>query len=176
MRYLKGTLDFGLLYRKDDIKDCVGYSDSDWAGDVDERRSTSGYTFQVSGAAVSWKSKKQSCVALSTAEAEYMALASEAQEAMWLRQLLADLKEKPTGATLIYEDNQSAICMSKDPQYHGRAKHIDIKYHFIRHQVECGTVELKYCRSEDMVADIFTKGLCQDQFLKLRLLVGVCKK
>ena len=83
MRYLKGTLNFGLLYTSNGSKGCIGYSDADWAGDLDDRKSTSGYVFQIGGGAVSWKSKKQSCVA-STAEAEYMALASAAQEAIWI--------------------------------------------------------------------------------------------
>ncbi len=96
----------------------------------------SGYMFQISGAAVSWRSKKQSCVALSTAEAEYMALASATQEAVWMRKLLVDLQNKTEKTTVTFEDNQSAIFMAKNPQYHGCAKHIDIKYHFIRDQIE----------------------------------------
>ncbi len=115
MRYLKGTLHFGLLYSKGSSRECIGYSDVDWAGDLDDRKSTSGYIFQISGAAVSWRSKKQTCVALSTAEAEYMALASAAQEAIWIRQLTSDLKNGPTAGTVILEDNQSAICMAKKP-------------------------------------------------------------
>ena len=112
MRYLRGTRNYGLLYSKDGSKDILGYSDADWAGDVNDRKSTSGYLYLISGAAVSWRSKKQTCVALSTAEAEYMALASAAQEAMWMRQLMTDLKNRPTRATIIYEDNQSTICMA----------------------------------------------------------------
>ena len=175
MRYLNGTRDMGLLYDGTGSKttSCVGYSDADWAGDLDDRKSTSGYVFQISNAAVSWRSKKQPCVALSTAEAEYMALASATQEAVWLRQLLSDLKNKPTGPTLILEDNQAAICMAKNAQYHGRAKHIDIKYHFIREHVANAAVKLQYCRTEEMIADIFTKGLGAVQFVKLRKMLGV---
>ena len=173
LRYLKGSTDLGLLYSVDGSRDCVGYSDADWAGDVNDHKSTSGYLFQLGGAAVSWRSKKQACVALSTAEAEYMALASAAQEAVWMRQLTTDLNNGPTGATVIFEDNQSTICMAQNPQFHGRSKHIGIKYHFIREQVTSGTVELKYCRSEMMVADMLTKGLCRDQFVKLREMAGV---
>ncbi|KXJ11144.1 Copia protein [Exaiptasia diaphana] len=173
LRYLNGTQDLGLLFCKDGVKECVGYSDSDWAGDLDDRKSTTGYIFHMGGAAVSWRSKKQGCVALSTAEAEYMALASTAQEAVWLRQLLSDLKIKPTSATLIFEDNQAAICLAKNPQFHGRAKHIDIKYHFVREQVTNGNIEVKYCRSEDMVADMMTKGLSFVQFTMLRAMAGV---
>ena len=132
MRYLRGTQNYDILYTRDCVTDVEGYSDADWAGDVNDRKSTSGYVFTISGGAVSWKSKKQTSVALSTAEAEYIALASTAQEAMWMRQLTADLKSAPSKATTIYEDNQSAIEMAKNPQFHGRAKHIEIKYHFIR--------------------------------------------
>ena len=170
MRYLKGTLHVGLLYSKDGSKDCIGYSDADWAGDLDDHKSTSGYMFQICGAAVSWRSK-QTCVALSTAEAEYMALASAAQEVIWMRQLTTDLGNGPTGATVILEDNQSAICMAKNPQFHGRAKHIGI-YHFIREQVNSGTVELKYCPTE-MIADMFTKGLYRDKFVKMQQMAGI---
>jgi len=127
----------------------------------------------MGGAAISWRSKKQGCVALSTTEAEYMALTSTVQEAIWLRQLLADLNVNPPAATPILEDNQSAICLAKNPQFHGRAKHIDIKYHFIREQVTNGNIELKYCKSEDMVADIMTKALSHVQFSKLREMLGV---
>ena len=173
MRYLRGTIYYGLLYSRSGSKKCIGYSDSDWAGDLDDRKSTSGYLFQISGAAVSWRSKKQTCVALSTAEAEYMALASAAQEAIWMRQLSSELKNGPTEATTIFEDNQSAICMAKNPQFHGRAKHIGIKYHFIREQVSSGTVDLKYCRTDEMIADMLTKGLSRDRLAKLRNMAGV---
>ena len=138
MRYLKGTLSVGLLYRNDGSSDWVGYSDADWAGDTDDHKSTSGYMFQIIGAVISWRSKKQTCVALSTAEAEYMALASAAQEAIWMRQLLTDLRNPPREPTRIFEDNQSAICLANNPQFHRRATHIGIKYHFIREQLEKG--------------------------------------
>ena len=118
-RYLKGTSNLGLLYRKNSPGRCTGYSDSDWAGDIEDRRSTSGYVFLINGADVSWRSKKQSCVALSTAEA---ALASAAQEAMWIRQLTQDLKDGSDRATVIYEDNQAVISMAQNPHFHGRAK------------------------------------------------------
>ena len=131
MRYLKGTSNYGLVYSKDEQQECVSFSDADWGGDLDNRKSTSGYLFKLSGAAISWRSKKQTCVALLTAEAEYMALASAAQEAMWLQQITTDLRMRPTGVTVIYKDNQSAISMAKNPQFHGQSKHIAIKYHFV---------------------------------------------
>ena len=154
-------------------QECVGYSDSDWAGDLNDRKSTSGYVFTVGGGAISWKSKKQSCVALSTAEAEYIALSQAAQEAVWLRSLYVNLKLEMTAPTVVYEDNQSAICIAKNPQSHGRSKHIDIKYHFIREQVQQKTIEVKYCKTEDMIADLLTKGLGKEKFEKLRSMTGL---
>ena len=122
MRYLKGTSNFGLQYNFDS-PDCVGYSDADWAGDVGDRKSTSGYVFLLGGAAISWKSSKQSCVALSTAEAEYVVLSAAAQEAIWLQQLISDLEN--IQETIIL---QSAICLAKYQQVHGKTKkHIEIK-------------------------------------------------
>lgn len=173
LRYLKGTVKHGILYSQKGSTDSVGFSDADWAGDINDRKSTSGYLFQISGGAVTWKSKKQSCVALSTAEAEYIALSSAVQESVWLRQLTSELGSPPKTPTTIFEDNQSAIAMSKNPQFHGRAKHIDIKYHFIREQVNSGTVKLEYCPTEEMTADIFTKGLSREQFCKLRNKTGI---
>lgn len=122
---------------------------------------------------MSWRSKKQSCVALSTAEAEYMALASAAQEAVWMQQLVGELHDQSARPVIINEDNQAAIQMSKNPQFHGRAKHIGIKYHFIREQVEKGTVKLNYCCTNDMIADMLTKGLCKEKFVKFRNMAGV---
>ncbi len=178
LRYLKGTPKHGILYTKNGSNTCVGYTDADWAGDVNDRKSTSGYVFLVSGGAISWKSQKQRCVALSTAEAEYIAMASAAQESVWLRQLIAELTNSSVteAPTLIYEDNQSAIAMTKNPQFHGRAKHIDIKNHFIREQVAKGTITLVYCPTLEMVADILTKGLSREPFCKLRAKSGVVEQ
>ena len=173
MRYLKGTLNHGLCYTLSHNTQCVGFSDADFAGDIDDRKSTSGYMFQMSGAAISWRSKKQACVALSTAEAEYIALASAGQEAVWIRQLLSDMRSTPIGPTMIFEDNQSTISMVKNPHYHGRAKHVDIKFHFIQELAKTETVQLEYCCSDDMLADMLTKGLPREHFVKLRELSGV---
>ena len=125
-------MNLGLRY-KDDDTELVGYSDADWAGDLNDRKSTSGYVFMLGGAAISWKSCKQGCVALSTAEAEYMALASAAQEALWMTRLINEFRVFEASImppVKIYEDNQSGICIAKNQQQHGRSKHIDIKYHF----------------------------------------------
>ena len=151
----------------------MGFSDADWGGDLDTRRSTSGYVFHFGGAATTWRSKLQACVALSTAEAEYVALAGTVQESLWLQQLLSDLQGKPADPMVIFEDNQSTMSMSKNPKFHGRSKHIDIKYHFTREQVSNGKIVLKYCKTSEMTADFLTKGLNGEQFEKLRLMAGV---
>ena len=170
LRYLKGTPNHGILYTKDGANTCTGYTDADWGGDVNDRKSTSGYLFLLSGGAVSWKSQKQRCVALSTAEAEYVAMASAAQESVWLKQLMGELTNSDAEA---HEDNQSAIAMAKNPQFHGRAKHIDI---YIRDQVNEGAIALKYCPTIDMIADILTKGLTRESFCKLRERCGIVKQ
>ena len=171
-RYLTGTTNYGLSYIRDNNSGCVGFSDSDWAGDPNDRKSTSGYLFFIGSAPVSWRSKKQSCVALSSAEAEYVALASAAQEAMWMKQLLSEISGG-VETILIYEDNQSAIQMAKNPQFHGRSKHIAIRYHFIRDAVNKKCVTLKYCPTDQMTADMLTKGLGKEQFSKLRTRAGM---
>ena len=172
IRYLKGTRNYGLYYTKDKSV-MSGYSDADWAGDNEDRRSTSGYVFVMCGAAVSWRSKKQPCVALSTAEAEYIALAGAVQECVWLQRLMIDLNLPDDKPTSLYEDNQAAIAISKNPQFHGRTKHIDIKFHYVREQVESGTVNLLYCPTNDMLADIFTKPLSNEKFVNFCKLIGV---
>ena len=174
MRYQRGTTDLGLIFTSQGNSDCVGFSDADWAGDLDDRRSTSGYVFQIGGIAVSWRSKKQTTVALSMAEAEYVALASAAQEAVWMRQLTIDLNgEPPTEPTVVFEDNQVAIAMTKYPQFHGRSKHITIKYHFVRDKVSDGTINISYCPTTEMIADMLTKGLPTGTFNKLCKMIGL---
>ena len=130
--------------------------------------------FQIGGTAITWQSKKQSCVALSSAEAEYIALAGAAQEATWLKQLNTDLIGTSDPIT-IFEDNQSAISIAKHPQLHGRVKHINIKYmyHYIREQVNNSNIELRHCQTSEMIADMLTKGLGRIKFEKLREMAGV---
>ena len=174
MRYLRGTTGLGLVYTPQDNNNCVGFSDSDWGGDLDDRKSTSGYIFKIGGNTVTWRSKKQSTVALSTAEAEYIALASAAQEALWLKQLSTELTGKdPAEPTVIFEDNQSAIAMTRNPRFHGRSKHVGIKYHFVRDKVTEGAIKVKYCPTTEMIADVLTKGLPKAQFVKIREMIGL---
>ena len=164
LRYIKNTLNFCLRFMKGKGQmELSGCSDSDWGGSED-RRSITGYCFQLSvngrnvnDSLISWKSKKQQTVALSTCEAEYMALATAIQEAKFLRQLLADMQGCDVKSVNIHVDNQGAISLAKNPVYHQRSKHIDIRYHFIRSEVQEGCISLHYVPSEKNMADLFTK-------------------
>ncbi len=131
----------------------IGYSDADWGGDINDRKSTAGYIFKLNCGAVSWRNKKQTCVALSTAEAEYVALSAAAQEALWLKQLTSELTTLNDPIT-IFEDNQST--MTHNPQFHERFKHIGIKYHFLREHVQARHIKLVYCPTGKMTADNYT--------------------
>ena len=178
LRYLKGTsghaLHLGLQTPGDQEPSpphlhLYGYSDANCGNDIDSRKSTSGYIFFISGGPISWSSKKQSTIALSSTEAEYMALTHASKEAIWLRRFLRELdfefqEQEPT---LIFEDNQSAIALAKNPVHHARSKHIDIQYHFIRDKVETGEIELRYTPTTEMIADAMTKPLARPQFEQL---------
>ena len=159
MRYLRSTRDLAITYTCDDQQSPHGYCDADWANDKDSRRSTSGYTFCMSGAAITWSSKRQQTVALSSTEAEYMAATHATKEAVWLSKLLAELNISINPPMTISCDNQSCIALAKNPIHHQRTKHIDIQYHYIRERLRDNTVKLEYCPTEEMVADVLTKGL-----------------
>ena len=174
LRYLKGTADHGILYGVVQSTTLFGYSDADHASDGDGRRSRTGYVFMLNGGAVSWRSQKQQSVALSTAEAEYMALAATTQEAMFLRQLMMDMQQHQHAGTVIYEDNQSCIALTKNTMTTGRSKHIDIKYHFCRERQESGDIDVQYCSTEDMLADVLTKPVAAPRHKKLcALMMGI---
>ena len=173
LRYLKGTVNVALKYQQCQTGMFFGYSDADWANDPDDRHSITGNLFLMSGAAVSWLSKKQTVVALSTSEAEYIALSTATQEVVWIRRLLCDLGAFLDVPTMLLEDNQGAIAIAHNPVDHARTKHIDIRYHFVREAVQKRLVELKYCSSREMVADILTKPLSKEQFERLREAMGM---
>ncbi|KAG4034616.1 hypothetical protein PC123_g28714 [Phytophthora cactorum] len=142
-RYIQGTKTHGIEFQGSCEDGLQGYSDADWAGDIESRRSTSGYAFMMNGGCISWRSKKQRTVALSSTEAEYMALSEATQEAVWLKVFLCELGEMANDeAVKIYEDNQGSIALAKNPEFHKRTKHIDIRYHFVREKVEDGQVVL----------------------------------
>ncbi|XP_062114249.1 uncharacterized mitochondrial protein AtMg00810-like [Humulus lupulus] len=135
LRYVKDTINYGLLYKKGDEIKIVGYCDADYAGDHDTRRSTTGYVFMLGSGVVSWCSKRQLMVSLSTTEAEYRAAAMVAQESTWLMQLMKDLHQFTDYAVPLHCDNQSAIRLAENPVFHARTKHVEVHYHFLREKV-----------------------------------------
>lgn len=173
LRYLKGTQDFGIFYRKGVQGQLTGYVDSDFAGDPDDRKSTTGYIFMFGTGAIAWSSKKQPIVTLSSTEAEYVAATSGACQAVWLQRILAHMKAEQKEATILYCDNSSAIKLSKNPVFHGRSKHIHVRFHFLRELVEKGDIKLQHCKTEEQSADIFTKPLKTAAFMYLRSKIGI---
>ncbi|KAF7762365.1 hypothetical protein Agabi119p4_8958 [Agaricus bisporus var. burnettii] len=156
-RYLKGTKDLWLTFggQGDTLE---GFADAD-GNMAEDRHAISGFAFIINGGAVSWSAKHQEIVTLSTTESEYVAVTHATKEALWLRSLISQIFGAILPTTPLFSDNQSAIALTKDHKYHGRTKHIDIRYHFIRWMVEEGKVRLVYCPTTDMIADILTKAL-----------------
>ncbi|CAF4946395.1 unnamed protein product [Pieris macdunnoughi] len=173
-RYLQGTKYLQLVYKSNVDEEITGYSDSDWASCTEDRKSCTGYIFNFQGAAISWNSKRQQTVALSTTEAEYMALSAATQEAMWLRQLHCELwpSLKVTPITL-YCDNQSAIKLTGTYSYHARSKHIDVRHHYLRNKVECGDLKIEYVGTDSMVADCLTKALPKPKHQHFLIAMGL---
>ena len=160
LRYLKLTSHYGILYNKDETN-LLAYTDSDWAGDIDDRKSCSGNLLMLSQGPISWKSKKQMSISLSTMEAEYVALSEVSREVIYIKRLLQHMGfEKYVQLPInVYCDNQSAIQLSKNAVFHKRSKHIDISYHFVRELVENKEIQIYYLSTENMIADILTKSL-----------------
>ena len=156
-RYLAGTKTHALTYGGE-RHELTGYTDADGASQ-DHRRAISGFAYLIDGGAVSWRSRKQELVTLSTAEAEYVAATHAAKEGIWLRRLISELFGPINDPTPLYCDNQAALTLATTDNFHARTKHIDIRYHFIRHEVDSGAFKLIYCPTDDMVADILTKPL-----------------
>ena len=150
LAYLKGTVDYSLCYQGGDLR-LVGYTDSNWGGDLDERKSTSGYAFLLSRGAISWCSKKQTCIALSTMEAEFVACS-------------AAVHEGASRLVTIYCDNQAAIAYTKDSKYHNKSKHIETKYNFVRDVIGKKEVIIQYISTHEMVTDPFTKAVTRDVY------------
>lgn len=174
LRYVKGTIDLGLVYTKDSQNNMItGYSDSDLAGNVEDRKSTGGMVFYLNDSLVTWVSQKQRCVALSSCEAEFMAATAAACQAIWLRKLLTQITGRIIGPVTLFIDNKSALDLAKNPVFHGRSKHIDIRYHFIRECVEKGEIIVKHVRTDEQRADLLTKALSTVKFERMRKLLGV---
>jgi len=173
LRYVAGTLQFGCCYRRKKEAQLVGYSDSDLAGDIDTRKSTTGVVFFLGGNVITWQSQKQRVVALSSCEAEYIAVATAACQGVWLARLLAELKGEEAATISLKIDNQSAIALSRNPVFHDQSKHIDIKFHYIRECVEENRVQLQSIGTVEQLADICTKALGRERFCELRSKLGV---
>ena len=175
LRYLQGTTDFGIFYSKGGNKELIGFTDSDYAGSLKDRKSTSGYAFILSSGAVAWSSRKQPIVTLSTTEAEFVAAAACSCQAVWMKRILRKLGYEGNISTTIFCDNSSTIKLSKNPVMHGRSKHIDVRFHFLRELAQGGVVQLKYCGTQEQVADVLTKPFKLESFQKLRDQLGMCK-
>ncbi|KAJ0615698.1 putative RNA-directed DNA polymerase [Helianthus annuus] len=159
IRYLKGTPNHGVLFKSNGHLEIQAYTDADWAGDKGNRRSTSGYFTLVGGNLVTWRSKKQKVVALSSAEAEFRGIARGLAEILWIKKLLTELGFPPKGTSRMMCDNEAAIQISENPVQHDRTKHVEIDRHFIKEKLEAGIIELPFVRSEDQLADILTKAV-----------------
>jgi hypothetical protein len=173
VRYLIGTKSYGIRYSKSGQTTFESFSDADWASDSSDRKSITGWIIRMRNGALCWSSTKQKCVALSTMEAELIALAAASSEVLWWRQLLAELGVKQAKPTVIHEDNQSCIAYAKNSGSAHRAKHIDLRYHFVRDEITNGKLKLRYIQSRANPADIFTKPLPPAIFLELRTLLGI---
>ncbi|XP_071695131.1 secreted RxLR effector protein 161-like [Rutidosis leptorrhynchoides] len=167
LRYLKGTSNYSLCYEGNDLQ-MRGYTDADWGRGMDKRKSTSGFVFLLNKGTISWSSKKQSCIALSTMEAEFVAFSAVIQEAVWLIIILSSLGVvgNTINRSLIYSDNKASIAYSKDYKFHCKIKHIDIKYNFVKDKVARKDVSMQYISTHDMLADPLTKPIPRDAFVK----------
>ena len=169
LRYLRSTSDFGLHYGIEKLqRQLAAYSDVKWGNNLEYRRSVSGVSMVLNGGPVIFKSKYQRTVALSTSEAEYMALSMCTQYTLWARMLMAELGFEQKNPTVIWEDNQEAIALATNPGYHARTKHVNIHHHFVRENVLDGDVKVIYNETEHQLATILTKSLDTKQFQYLR--------
>jgi hypothetical protein len=173
LRYIKGTSHFGLQLYKNSSTDLIAYSDADWAGCPDTRKSTSGFCVFFGSNLISWSSKRQHTVSRSSAEAEYRAVANCVAESCWLRQLLAELHHPPRRATVVFCDNISAMYLSSNPVQHQRTKHVEIDLHFVRDRVSLGEVKVLHVPTSSQYADVFTKGLPSSVFSEFRTSLNV---
>ena len=176
LRYLQGTKDARLVYRRDQFDPrniFTAYCDADHAGNVDNGRSTGGYVLLIAGAAVSWSSRLQTITALSTTEAEYVAAVDAGKEVAWMRQLLHEFGFTLSGPSTLAMDNQSAISVAKNPEHHGRMKHLDLRFYWLRDAVEDGRIAPVFVPTAQQVADIFTKSLARADMQRCRESLGI---
>jgi hypothetical protein len=176
MRYLKGTIDYGLNYNGDHNFTLSGYTDADWAGSVSDRKSTLGCCFCLGSAMILWQSRKKYSIALRKVEAQYISTCSASCEAIWIQNLLTDLFDLEMRETVILCDNQSCINMTENPVFHDRSKHIEICYHYICDMVQRGALKLEYISTDEQVADMLTKPLSHVKFEYFRYKLGIVRK
>ena len=176
-KYMKGTINQGILYRKAvDIISLKAYSDANFAGDINTRRSTSGVLVLYANGAIAWSSKLQNTVALSTTEAEFVAASECTKEVMWLMRLLSELGAlSENDVPKVFVDNASAVRLVKFPEFHKRSKHIEVRYYYVRECFERGEINVIQISTQDQLADMFTKALPKMRFRNLCQLMGVCK-
>eukprot|EP00253_Pinus_taeda_P026527 PITA_26527 len=173
LRYVRGTVQFGIHYSAKAAPLLVGFTDSNWAGDPDDRKSTAGYVFTLGSGPITWACKKQGAISLSSAEAEYRGAVEASKEALWLCQILSEFCFEQQHPSTLWCDNQSAIQLCKDPVQHQHNKHIELHMHFIRKLIHDHVLEVQYCPTDDQVADTFTKAFTEAKFTKLRYMLGV---
>jgi hypothetical protein len=164
LRYVAGTLNFGLWYTKSDSNQLSSYTDSDFAGSLDDRKNTFGHVFHLGLNLISWASKKQPIVSISSIEAEYVVATSTSCQAVWLRRILKDMSHTKKDPTPIFYDNTSATALSKNHVFHKKSKHIDTRFHFIRELVNNSDIALQFYGSRDQLTDIFKKPLGKSVF------------
>ncbi|XP_053685754.1 uncharacterized protein LOC128735287 [Sabethes cyaneus] len=174
LRYLQGTRNYSLTYQQTDaVSPLAGFADADWGSDMNDRRSTSGCLFQVFGNTVSWTTRKQTSVSLSSTEAEYISSSQAACEAIWLRNLLSEFNVVLESPTVIFEDNQSCIYIATEPRDQKRMKHLDIRYNYIRECIQNGSISIEFVPTQKQLADVFTKALPANIFNKHRVALGL---
>ena len=174
LRYLKGTIDLKLTYQPSNSSQLfITYSDADHGGNPDNGKSTGGYVVKIGSGAVSWSSKLQPLVALSTTEAEHVSAVEAGKEILWLRQFMGELGYRPSGPSVLWMDNQSAIAVSKNPEHHGKMKHLSLRLFWLRDAVEEGLIAPRFVSTQEMAADIFTKALDRFKVQKCTGMLGL---
>ena len=171
--YIRNTLDYGLTYSRFSDLSPTAFVDADYGGCKDTRRSTSGYVFTMAGGAVAWSSKHQATVALSTVEAEYVAMSRCAQQMAWMHSWLNEVDIGHTLPGLIKGDNRGAIALTKNTRDHGKVKHIDIQHHYLCDLIKSGEMVIEHVSSADNLADLFTKPLARDHHHRLLSAINI---
>lgn len=178
VKYLKGTQNYGLIYerkKREEKHELMAYSDADYAGDVNSRKSTSGYVLLVDNCLVIWGTERQRSVSLSTTESEYIAVCTTVKEMVWMRFFLSEIfgKDEEFKKFTLHVDNQSAIRLIRNPEFHKRSKHIDVRFQFIREKFKEGFFDLEYVETSKQRADMFMKSLTKDKFERNRKMIKI---